>query len=78
VTKEPFCLYFKPNPDCRQRSLNVLPDFVSPNTLEVTRISIDGSDRTSIDPDNFRIELGEKEFQLGSAAEIIVQFTPKK
>lgn len=77
VTKEPFSLYFKPDRYCRQRSLNVLPDFFRPNTLEVSRISIDGCDRTSIDPDNFRIELGEKEFQLGSAAEIIVQLTPK-
>ena len=77
VTKEPFCLYFKPNINCRQRSLNVLPDFFRPNTLEVSRISIDGSDRTSIDPDNFRLELGEQEFQLGSEAEIIVEFQPK-
>ncbi|NDJ23311.1 N-acyl-D-glucosamine 2-epimerase [Nostoc sp. B(2019)] len=77
VTKEPFCLYFKPDKHCRQRSLNFLPDFFRPNTLEVSRISINGSDRTSIDPDNFQIELGEKEFQLGSEAEIIVQFTPK-
>jgi len=77
VTKEPFCLYFKPDKHCRQRSLNILPDFVRPNTLEVSRVSIDGSDRTSIDPDNFQLELGEKEFQLGSEAEIIVEFTPK-
>ncbi|MBH8566981.1 N-acyl-D-glucosamine 2-epimerase [Nostoc sp. CENA67] len=77
VTKEPFCLYFKPDPDCRQRSLNILPDFFRPNTLEVSRISINGSDRTSIDPDNFQLELGEKEFQLASAAEIIVEFAPK-
>lgn len=76
VTKQPFCLYFKPNRNCRQRSINVLPDFVKPGTLEVTRVSIDGSDRTSLDPDNFRIELSEEELKLGSEAEIIVQFTP--
>lgn len=76
VTKEPFCLYFKPNTNCRQRSINVLPDFVKPGTLEVTRVSIDGSDRTTLDPDNFRIELSEEELKLGSEAEIIVQFTP--
>jgi mannose/cellobiose epimerase-like protein (N-acyl-D-glucosamine 2-epimerase family) len=77
VIKEPFCLYFKPDKHCRQRSLNVLPDFFRPNSLEISRVSIDGSDRTSIDPDNFQIELGEKEFELGSEAEIIVEFTPK-
>lgn len=76
VTKQPFCLYFKPNANCRQHSINVLPDFVKPGTLEVTRVSIDGSDRTSLDPDNFRIELSEEELKIGSEAEIIVQFTP--
>jgi hypothetical protein len=77
VTKQPFCLYFKPTANCRQRSINVLPDFFRPGSLEVTRISIDGSDRSSLDNDNFRLELSEKEFQLGSEAEIVVEFTPK-
>jgi mannose/cellobiose epimerase-like protein (N-acyl-D-glucosamine 2-epimerase family) len=76
VTKKPFCLYFKPDKNCRQRSINVLPDFVKPDTLQVSRISIDGTERTNIDPNNFHIELGEQEFQLGSAAEIIVEFKP--
>jgi hypothetical protein len=76
VTKKPFCLYFKPDQKCRQRSLNVLPDFFKPGTLEISRINIDGAERTTIDPDNFQIELSEREFQLGSEAEIIVEFTP--
>lgn len=76
VTKQPFCLYFKPAANCRQRSINVLPDFIKPNSLEVSRVSIDGTERTTIDPDNFQLELGEREFQLGSEAEIIVEFKP--
>ena len=76
MTKQPFCLYFKPNKNCRQRSLNVLPDFVRPNTLQVNRINIDGGERDSFDPDNFRITLSEKEFQLGSEAEIVVELKP--
>ncbi|PSB09054.1 N-acyl-D-glucosamine 2-epimerase [Pleurocapsa sp. CCALA 161] len=76
VTKQPFCLYFKPNKNCRQRSLNVLPDFVRPNSLQVNRINIDGGERDSFDPDNFRITLSEKEFQLGSEAEIVVELKP--
>jgi hypothetical protein len=76
VTKQPFCLYFKPNKNCRQRSLNVLPDFVRPNSLQVSRVNIDGSERDDIDPDNFRITLSEKEFQLGSEAEIVVELKP--
>lgn len=76
VTKQPFCLYFKPNKNCRQRSINVLPDFVRPNSLYVSRINIDGSERDDIDPDNFRITLSEKELQLGSEAEIVVELKP--
>jgi hypothetical protein len=76
VAKRPFCLYFKPGKNCRRRSLNVLPDFFEPNTLEVSRISVDGSERSTLDPDNFRIELSEEEFQLGSESEIVVEFTP--
>lgn len=76
VTKKPFCLYFKPNKNCRQRSLNVLPDFVKPNSLQVSRINIDGSEREAIEPNNFRIELSEGEFQLGSQAEIVVELKP--
>jgi len=78
VTKQSFCLYFKPDKNCRQRSLNVLPDFVKPNSLQISRISIDGSDQTSVDDDNFQIILGERQFELGSEAEIIVQFKPLK
>jgi mannose/cellobiose epimerase-like protein (N-acyl-D-glucosamine 2-epimerase family) len=74
VNQQPFCLYFKPNKNCRQHSINVLPDFVKADTLEVSHVSIDGSERTTIQPNNFRIELGK--FCLGSEPEIIVQFKP--
>lgn len=76
VKKRPFCLYFKPNANCRQRSINVLPDFFKPGALEISRISIDGTDQISVDPDTFQIPLREREFQLGSEAEIIVEFKP--
>ena len=42
----------------------------------MSRINIDGTERTTVDPDNFQLELGEREFQLGSQAEIIVEFKP--
>jgi mannose/cellobiose epimerase-like protein (N-acyl-D-glucosamine 2-epimerase family) len=76
VTKQPFCLYFKPNKNCRQISINVLPDFVRPNSLQISRINIDGSERDAIDPDNFRITLSEHEFNLGSEAEVVVELKP--
>ncbi|MEO0012316.1 MAG: hypothetical protein RLZZ535_705, partial [Cyanobacteriota bacterium] len=54
--------------------INVLPDFVKADTLEVSHVSIDGSERTTIQPNNFRLELGK--FCLGSEPEIIVEFKP--
>ena len=43
----------------------------------MVKISIDGGIRSTLDSDNFRIELSEQEFQLGSEAEIVIEFTPK-
>jgi len=74
VTYKNFALHFKPDPNCGQLSLNVLPDFFKPGTLKVTRINVNGADRSSVDPDNYRIELDRSE--LGS--EVVVEFEPRK
>ncbi len=73
VSKKAFCMNFRPSKDCGQSSINVLPDFFRKDTLYVKRITVNGQDRTTVDPDNFQIELSEKE--LGS--EIIVELAPK-
>ncbi|GJD22069.1 N-acyl-D-glucosamine 2-epimerase [Rivularia sp. IAM M-261] len=73
VRKESFCLYFKPDAKSRRLSINVLPDFFKPGTLEIKRITIDGIERASIDPDNFQIELSKEEI----GAEIVVEFAPR-
>src|SRR5262249_9474883 len=65
-----FCLYFKPNANCQQKSINVLPDFFPPGAVQVTGVSIDGVPRDHPDPDNFQIDLDEAD--LG--ATIVVQF----
>ena len=76
VAKRPFCLYFKPNANCRRRSINVLPDFFKPNVLEIGRISVDGIERTTLDPDNFRVELDDDESHNNIEEEIVVEFLP--
>ncbi len=75
VNQESFCLYFKPNKNCRQRSINVLPDFFRANTLEISHVSIDGRNKTTIQPNNFRLEL-DKDFCSHPEPEIIVEFKP--
>lgn len=72
VRKEPFCLFFKLNQDAGAKSINVLPDFIKVNSVEVKRVTVNGVDRTTVDPDNFQIELNESE--IGS--EVIVEFQP--
>jgi len=67
-----FCLFFRPDPDCPHRTLNVLPDFLPPGAVEIASITVDGVKRPSFAKDNFQIELAKEE--LGS--QIIVEFNP--
>ncbi len=59
VHKKNFCLYFKPNPHCRQQAINVLPDFIEPEKLRISRVTIDGLDldKSTYNPSIFQIEL---------------------
>jgi mannose/cellobiose epimerase-like protein (N-acyl-D-glucosamine 2-epimerase family) len=67
-----FCLYFRPDAGARHTTLNVLPDFVPPNSLRIASITVNGVPRTNFSPDNFQIELHQHE--LG--AQVIVEFAP--
>ena len=53
-------------------SLNVLPDFYAPGTVEIASIKVNGIPRASFSPDNFQVELAEDE--LGS--QVVVEFRP--
>jgi len=55
-----FCLHFRPMGDT-VRALNVQPDCMIPNSVEVTAIEIDGVSKTDFDPTSFHIHLGEFE-----------------
>jgi mannose/cellobiose epimerase-like protein (N-acyl-D-glucosamine 2-epimerase family) len=52
-----FCLHFRPSPESRLRSINVLPDFLGPDAVEVAMVEIDGVPRT-IAPGAFQIPIG--------------------
>lgn len=73
VIDQNFCLYFRPDVLCGRRTLNVLPDFLPPNAVKVSRITVGGVPRTSIDEDNFQIELGEHELGV----QVVVEFQPQ-
>jgi mannose/cellobiose epimerase-like protein (N-acyl-D-glucosamine 2-epimerase family) len=40
-----FCLHFNPSPHSGLRSINVLPDFLGPNAVKISRVEIDGVER---------------------------------
>lgn len=72
VRKEPFCLFFKLNPNSDVKSVNVLPDFMMANSVKVKKVTVNGIERTTIDPDNFQIEVECCE----TYTEITVEFQP--
>jgi mannose/cellobiose epimerase-like protein (N-acyl-D-glucosamine 2-epimerase family) len=75
-----FCLYFKVAPTRDQTSINVLPDFMPPGKLEISRIRANGIDVTSErkppQPNFFQINL---DGLLGGATdgtiELVVEFS---
>lgn len=70
-TDPSICLYFRPNPDCAMRSINVAPDFVAPDRLCITSVKIDGEPRQLADPYSFQVPLEEDD--LGRT--VAVEFT---
>ncbi|MFB2879412.1 hypothetical protein [Floridanema aerugineum] len=65
-----FCLYFKPDLDLTLDSINVLPDFVRPGTVEIKAYSINGIRKIPENPQNFQIDLSQER----SGCELIVEF----
>lgn len=51
-----FCLHFRPTED-RLRSINVLPDFLGPDTIEIVGVEVDGISRPVADCKNFQVPL---------------------
>ncbi len=59
-----FCLHFKILGGREQETVNVLPDFMPPGRVEITRVCANGVDRPDLIPesmDDFRIEVEEVE-----------------
>lgn len=56
-----FSMYFRPDPDCRANSINVLPDFMRPGSVQIERVLVNGRPRAHTDPNYFQIELQESD-----------------
>jgi mannose/cellobiose epimerase-like protein (N-acyl-D-glucosamine 2-epimerase family) len=62
-------LHFRPSAS-RFRSINVLPDFLGPDTLEILEVTVDGVPRKIDDPRNFQLPLLESD----QGRKILVRF----
>jgi mannose/cellobiose epimerase-like protein (N-acyl-D-glucosamine 2-epimerase family) len=51
-----FCLHFRPSDD-RLRSINVLPDFLGPDAVEIAAVEVDGISRPVENCSNFQVPL---------------------
>jgi len=69
-TDASFCLYFRPSPSCEMRSLNVLPDFLTPGSVEIEAVVVNGVPREHVEKDFFQIPLDESDL----SSEIVVRF----
>lgn len=65
-----FCLNFCLDAESRRTSINVLPDFFAPDTIEIASITVNGVPRASFARDNFQVELAEDE----CGAHVVVEF----
>ncbi|QSQ22893.1 AGE family epimerase/isomerase [Pyxidicoccus parkwayensis] len=68
-----FCLYFHPSANTSFRSINVLPDFVKPGSIEIESVSINGRRRTDFDPNVFQLPLSDADL----SSEVVVRFRRK-
>ena len=67
-TDAAFCLHFKPSKNAGVQSINVLPDFMAPNAVQIEQVRINGVPRSHSDPNYFQIELSESD--LGCSVDV--------
>jgi mannose/cellobiose epimerase-like protein (N-acyl-D-glucosamine 2-epimerase family) len=67
-----FCLFFKPDCDSGQTSINVLPDFMPHGKLQIAGIKINGVSRQNFSCEKFDIPLDEEE----RGTQIVIEYHP--
>lgn len=71
VSGRPISMNFKPEKNSIS-SINVLPDFLPPKSLKITKVTINGIDKAINNPFEYQIHLEEEE----KGADVIVELTP--
>lgn len=70
-----FSMYFRPDEECRLNSLNVLPDFVPPGSVQIEQVIVNGRPRAHADPNYFQIELTEGD--RGATIAVVFRAVPR-
>lgn len=78
VTKDkPVCLYFNLSANRTAEKLNVLPDHLPRNAVEIESVKVDGIRHTDIDYENFQVVLDDGKFK-NRPVEVMVMLRAKK
>jgi mannose/cellobiose epimerase-like protein (N-acyl-D-glucosamine 2-epimerase family) len=65
-----FCMHFKPHVNSGQTSINVLPDFMGPDDLEVVAVTVNGVRRRNVAPNEYQIKLDPSELGCDMVVEL--------
>jgi mannose/cellobiose epimerase-like protein (N-acyl-D-glucosamine 2-epimerase family) len=76
LTDSAFCLYFQPHQRAELRSVNVLPDFMPPGRIRLSRVTVDGQPRPITDPYAYQIELDASDLGKVIAVEMTILQSP--
>ncbi len=67
------CMYFRPDPACKQNSINVLPDFVPPGRVRVTRVTVGTVPRPVLDPYCYQVPLSLDDWGKTVKVELVAE-----
>lgn len=67
-----FVIYFRPNKNDNVRAINVMPDFVREDEVEIIRVKVNGEVVAGLEQDGFRVDL--RDYPAGST--VAVEFRP--
>ena len=71
VSKTPMRLYFKICPSRKNKTINVLPDFLPKGALRMGKVYVNGVEHADVDRDKFRVEIEQGEQEVEMSVELI-------
>ena len=67
-----FCMHFRPSAESGILSINVLPDFLGPNTLRISRVEVDGVPKTLSEDEKKSFKVNLRPDDLGRLVKVFL------